>query len=71
MESLGYPRRAGLVRATDMPESSFCLPCSTGNYPIPVQRSLDKLGLEAFVARPAQMPSPEPVLVGAGAEQGG
>lgn len=45
-DSLGYLSLDGLVRATDMPAASFCLACFTGDYPIPVQLSLDKLGLE-------------------------
>jgi amidophosphoribosyltransferase len=64
VDSLGYLSQAGLIRSTDMPERSFCLACFTGEYPIPVQLSMDKLGLERFGAPPAQMPSPEPVLVG-------
>ena len=50
-DSLGYLSLEGLLRAVDMPGEGFCLACFTGSYPIPVQPSLDKLGLE----RPAQL----------------
>ena len=45
-DSLGYLSVEGLIRATEMPRDSFCLACFTGQYPIPVQLSLDKFGLE-------------------------
>jgi len=45
-DSLGYLSLDGLIRATDMPGGSFCHACFSGQYPIPVQLSLDKFGLE-------------------------
>ena len=46
VDSLGYLSIEALVRATGMEEDSFCLACFNGEYPIPIQLSLDKLGLE-------------------------
>jgi len=45
-DSLGHLSMEGLIRATGMAAESFCLACFTGDYPIPVQLSLDKFGLE-------------------------
>jgi amidophosphoribosyltransferase len=45
-DSLSYLSIDGLVRATGMERNSFCLACFNGDYPIPVQLSLDKFGLE-------------------------
>jgi amidophosphoribosyltransferase len=45
-DSLGYLSLEGMVRATGMPRDSFCHACFSGQYPIPVQLSLDKYGLE-------------------------
>jgi amidophosphoribosyltransferase len=61
-DTLGHLSLEGLVRATGMPADSFCLACFTGEYPIPVQLSLDKLGLERSGA--------ELALVGAGPGEG-
>lgn len=60
-DSLGHLSLEGLVRATEMRTDSFCLACFTGNYPIPVQLSLDKYGLERSTA-----PELELVLAGEG-----
>jgi amidophosphoribosyltransferase len=60
-DSLGHLSLDGLVRATEMPADSFCLACFTGEYPIPVQLSLDKYGLERSTA-----PELELVLAGEG-----
>jgi amidophosphoribosyltransferase len=46
-DSLGYLSKEGLVAAIgDQPRESFCMACFTGEYPMPVPRELDKLGLE-------------------------
>ena len=45
-DSLAYLSLEGLVRSTGMPRDSFCHACFSGEYPIPVQLSLDKYGLE-------------------------
>ena len=47
-DSLGYLSIDGLIRAVGLPKESFCLACFTGDYPVPVQLEMDKLGLETF-----------------------
>ncbi len=46
VDSLGYLDVAGMVRATDKPENTFCLACFNGKYPIPFDRELDKFIME-------------------------
>ncbi len=46
-DSLGYLSVDGLIKAVALPKDIFCLACFTGNYPVPVQIGMDKLGLEA------------------------
>jgi hypothetical protein len=41
-----------MVRATGHPEQSFCLACFTGDYPIPVDPSVDKFIMERKRSRP-------------------
>jgi amidophosphoribosyltransferase len=45
-DSLGYLSIKGLLKAVDQPRENFCLACFTGDYPIPVQLEMDKLGIE-------------------------
>lgn len=45
-DSIGYLDVPGMVRATGQEESSFCLACFTGNYPVPVDPHLDKFIME-------------------------
>jgi amidophosphoribosyltransferase len=45
-DSLGYLSVNGLIKAVGLPKDNFCLACFTGNYPIPVQLEMDKLGIE-------------------------
>jgi amidophosphoribosyltransferase len=45
-DSLGYLSINGLVKAVGLPKDNFCLACFTGDYPIPVQLEMDKLGIE-------------------------
>ena len=35
-----------MVRATNQPESNFCLACFSGKYPVPVDPSVDKFIME-------------------------
>jgi len=58
--SIGYLSLEGLMRAINLPRSRFCTACLTGQYPVPVQMSLDPL--------PTRSRAPEPVLT---AEQEG
>ena len=45
-DSLGYLSIDGLVRAVALPRETFCMACFTGDYPLPVQLSMDKMALE-------------------------
>jgi amidophosphoribosyltransferase len=47
VDSLHYLTLDGLVHAIDLPRSTFCTGCFTGQYPVPVQMDLaDKLAFE-------------------------
>jgi amidophosphoribosyltransferase len=52
-DSLAYLSLEGLVRATDLPGSSFCTACLTGNYPVPVHAAAGKFGFESKSRAPA------------------
>ncbi|NLL89613.1 MAG: amidophosphoribosyltransferase [Dehalococcoidales bacterium] len=45
-DSLGYLSLEGLIKAIDLPKDEFCLACFTGNYPMPVQLTMEKIALE-------------------------
>jgi amidophosphoribosyltransferase len=45
-DSLGYLDIPSMVRATGQPENSFCLACFSGQYPVPVDPSVDKFIME-------------------------
>jgi len=45
-DSIGYLDVAGMIRATQLPEHHFCLACFTGNYPLPIDLTLEKQMLE-------------------------
>ncbi len=45
-DSIGYLDMAGMVRATGLPENSFCLACFNGDYPVPFDPRLDKYIME-------------------------
>lgn len=45
-DSIGYLDIGGMVRATGLPENSFCLACFTGDYPVPFDPKLDKFIME-------------------------
>jgi amidophosphoribosyltransferase len=45
-DSLGYLDVPGMVRATGQSPDTFCMACFTGNYPIPVDPSVDKFIME-------------------------
>jgi amidophosphoribosyltransferase len=47
-DSLGYLSIDGLIEAVALPREKFCLACFTGDYPIPAQLEMDKLGLEVM-----------------------
>jgi amidophosphoribosyltransferase len=50
-DSLGYLSVNGLIKAVGLPRDHFCLACFTGDYPIPVQLEMDKLGIEHLVGK--------------------
>ena len=41
-DSLNYLSKDGLVKATGLPASSFCMACYDGHYPVPFDPSVDK-----------------------------
>lgn len=45
-DSIGYLDVPGMVRATGQDEKSFCLACFNGQYPVPVDPTLDKYIME-------------------------
>jgi amidophosphoribosyltransferase len=45
-DSLHYLSQEGLVNATGLPKSSFCMACYDGNYPVPYDPGTDKLIIE-------------------------
>ena len=45
-DSIGYLDVPSMVRATGLPENNFCLACFTGEYPMPVDPTLDKFIME-------------------------
>jgi amidophosphoribosyltransferase len=47
-DSIGYLDVAGMARATELPEQSFCLACFTGDYPLPVDVALEKSMMERY-----------------------
>jgi amidophosphoribosyltransferase len=46
-DSLGYLSLDGLLQAIGLPRDTFCLACFNNDYPVPVQREMPKLALEA------------------------
>ena len=63
-DSIGYLSVESMARATGQPESKFCLACFTGDYPVPVDPSLDKYIMERRRSRPNQLiePNAQPEL---------
>lgn len=49
-DSLAYLSVEGLLRAVKAPQNAYCTGCFTGNYPIPVQLEMNKMGFEAASA---------------------
>jgi amidophosphoribosyltransferase len=41
-DSLRYLSQEGMVKATGLPKSAFCLACYDGRYPVPYDPSMDK-----------------------------
>ncbi len=64
-DSLGYLDLDALVRATGLPQNSFCLACFNGQYPAPFDPALDKHIMERRQNREgtlAQDPDAQPSL---------
>ncbi|HJP28667.1 MAG TPA: amidophosphoribosyltransferase, partial [Dehalococcoidia bacterium] len=49
-DSLAYLSVQGLLRAVRAPENAYCTGCFTGDYPIPVQLEMNKMGFEVAPA---------------------
>jgi len=49
LDSLGYLSLEGMIAATGLPASSFCLACFDGRYPLPPDQAFSKLCLERIV----------------------
>jgi amidophosphoribosyltransferase len=50
-DSLGYLTQEGMVKATGLPQSAFCMACYDGNYPVPYDPITDKHIMERRRAR--------------------
>ena len=50
-DSLAYLSQDGMVKATGLPASSFCMACYDGNYPVPYDPTLEKNIMERRRAR--------------------
>ena len=46
LDSLGYLSMEGMVEATGLPESNFCLACFNGRYPVQPDTAFTKYCLE-------------------------
>jgi amidophosphoribosyltransferase len=51
VDSIGYLDIDGMIRATSLPKNEFCLACFNGEYPVPIDRELDKFIIERRSAR--------------------
>jgi amidophosphoribosyltransferase len=49
LDGLGYLSQEGMIEATGLPASTFCLACFDGRYPIPPDQAFSKLCLERIV----------------------
>ena len=56
--SLAYLSLGGLQRAVDAPAEGFCRACFTGDYPIPIPDSSEKLRFEARGETTVAVPVP-------------
>jgi amidophosphoribosyltransferase len=50
-DSVKYLSQKGMVKATGLPKSSFCMACYDGNYPVPYDPLVDKEIMEVRRAR--------------------
>jgi len=54
-DSLYYLSQAGMVKATGLPGTSFCMACYDGNYPVPYDPAVDKHIIERRSGRVASL----------------
>jgi len=54
-DSLHYLSQDGLVKATGLPKSSFCMACYDGDYPVPFDPAVDKHIIERRSGRVASL----------------
>jgi amidophosphoribosyltransferase len=58
VDSIGYLDIGGMVRATGLPMDEFCLACFNGQYPVPIDKELDKFIIERRSARSRALSEP-------------
>ena len=58
VDSIGYLDIDGMIRATGLPKNEFCLACFNGEYPVPIDRELDKFIIERRSARSRSLSDP-------------
>jgi amidophosphoribosyltransferase len=58
VDSIGYLDIDGMVRATGLPMNEFCLACFNGQYPVPIDKELDKFIIERRSARSRSLSEP-------------
>jgi amidophosphoribosyltransferase len=54
-DSLHYLSQEGMVKATGLPKSTFCMACYDGHYPVPYDPSVDKFLIERRNGRVASL----------------
>ena len=59
-DSLHYLSQAGMVKATGLPEESFCMACYDGNYPVPYDPCWTSTSSNAANARRKRSAKPWP-----------
>ncbi len=58
VDSIGYLDIDGMIRATGLPKNEYCLACFNGEYPVPIDRELDKFIIERRSARSRSLSEP-------------
>jgi amidophosphoribosyltransferase len=64
LDYLGYLSLEGLVDATQLNHSDFCLSCFSGDYPVPLEADFSKTCFEADVCSPAHDEATLPPVCG-------
>ena len=68
LDYLGYLSLEGLVKATQLNHSDFCLSCFSGDYPVPLESDFSKTCFEDEVCSPSHGESLLPPVCGIGAK---